>query len=161
MSALLHYSYILFSVVLLTVLAAFALVSADGTVLGLITLVVGAALVIFWVTARRGGLTPVNPEKRIRRGRSSERPVVVHFYSDWDLVSLVKRVLVANTEKVHRGHFDFIYIDMNHREGPATAEALKAGLGDFVLYDTAGNLVEKTGLISAAKLEKVLKRPVH
>lgn len=161
MSFLSRYSYLLLSVVLLCVGIAAALTLAPGYAYGIGTMLLGAVLVSYWVAARRGALTPVNPSKRIRRARSAGRPVVVHFYSDWSLGCLLKRPLVAKAERQHRGHFDFIYIDVNLPDGEATADELQAGTGDFVLFDAAGTMAETTGRITVEKLNNVLERPAR
>lgn len=161
MSFLSRYSYLLLSIVLLCAGTAMALVLEPGYVYGIATLLLGGALVMYWVAARRGALTPVNPSKRIRRGRASTRPVVVYFYSDFSLGCLLKRLLVAGAERQHKGHFDFIYIDINLPDGDATAEEYQAGTGDFILFDAAGNLVLKTGRITVENLNNVLERPAR
>lgn len=161
MSFVSRFSYVLLSLVLVAAGIVYAFFSPRADVVGLATLLVAAALVIYWVFARRGALTPVNPEKRVRRGRSSERPVVVHFYSDFSLVSLLQRPFASKAERLHKGHCDFIYVEAGHKDAPGAMEALQAGLGDWVLYDMAGNFVQKTRSISPDKLEALLKRPVH
>lgn len=159
MSILSRYSYVLLSLILVAagIVAAFFVPNAEA--MSMVTLLVGGALIVYWVMARRGNLTPVNPEKRIRRGRSSDRPVVVHFYSDFSVVSLLQRPFAAKAEREYKGACDFVYIEVGHREAAAAAESEKAALGHFVLYDAAGNFVEKTGSLSVSKLEALVKRP--
>lgn len=161
MSFIDRYSYVILSIVLIGAGTFFAFVSTRGQLIGLITLLVGAALVIYWVLERRGALTPVNPTKRIRRGRTSERPVAVHFYHDFNVGSLVKRAFSRKAETLHKGHVDFIYIDAAHRDAAPVMEEFEAEVGDWILFDAAGNLVEKTGSVSVGKLEELIKRPVH
>lgn len=159
MNFLSRYSYAVLTVLLVALGTGVATQSTRPEAWGMGTLTLAAVLIIFWVLARRGALTPVNPEKRIRRSRSSVRPVVVHFYSDWDMVSLFKRSLAARVEKEYKGRFDWIFIDVNHPDADSAAEYTDAGLGDYVLYDAAGEFVTRCGMVSAAKLENVLERP--
>jgi hypothetical protein len=161
MSSLDRYSYVLVSILLIAAGIAYTIVSEHPYVVGLITLVVGAGLIIYWVAARRGNLTPVNPSKRIRRGRSSDRPVVVCFYADYNFMSLVKRLFTAKAEREYKGKCDFIYIDCDHKEADAVLEELEADMGDFALYDAAGNFVTKTSMINVNMLEELCQRKVH
>ncbi|MDB4897921.1 MAG: hypothetical protein JWN15_4183 [Firmicutes bacterium] len=158
MAAVRRYSYVLVSLVLVGALVGYAIRAANATS-GLLSLVVAAFLVIFWVVARRHLPMPANAEKRIRRARQSTRPVMVHFYSDYNLGCLLKRVLAAGAERGFRGRFDFIYIDMNHPEAAGVARSLQARLGDFVLFDATGREVAHSGLISGQSLERVLEQP--
>lgn len=161
MSSVSRFSYVLVSFVIIAAGIVYAFFAPRPDVVGIATLVAAAALTIYWVLARRGALTPVNPEKRVRRGRGTDRPVVVHFYSDASLTSLLQRPFAAKAEREHKGHCDFIYIEVGHKDAPGAMEALEAGLGDWVLYDAAGNFVEKTRSISPEKLEKLLHRAAH
>jgi hypothetical protein len=162
MSFIDRYSYIIVSLVLLVAGGFIAYASPTNTALyGLITFLVGAFLVLYWVIARRGALTPVNPGKRIRRGRSSERPVVVHFYHDYSLGSLFNRMFTWKAERDCKGHADFIYIDAAHRDAAPVLEELEAEVGAWVLFDAAGNFVEKVDRISVGKIEELRHRPVH
>jgi hypothetical protein len=162
MSFIDRYSYIIVSLVLLVAGGFFAYASPTRSMLyTLITLLLGAALLIYWVVARRGALTPVNPGKRIRRGRTSERPVVVHFYHDFSLGSLFNRMFTWKAERDCKGHADFIYIDAFHRDAATVMEELEAEVGDWLLFDAAGNFVEKADRISVGKIEALRQRPVH
>jgi uncharacterized membrane protein len=160
MNSISRYSYVLFSIVVVTALVWWAIWSGNAA-FGVSALLAVSFLLIFWVAARREAPMPANPDKRIRRARESTRPVVVHFFSDYSLGCLVTRVLVAGVEKRYRGRFDMIFIDMNHRDGDGVAQSLKAGLGDFVLFDPAGNFVARTKLIGKRRLEAVLERPAQ
>lgn len=158
MSSVSRFSYVFVSFVVTAAGIVYAFFAPRPEVVGISTLLVAAALTIYWVLTRRGALTPVNPEKRIRRGRGTDRPVVVHFYSDASLTSLLQRPFAAKAEREYKGHCDFIYINVGHKDAPGAMAALEAGLGDWVLYDVAGNFVEKTRSVSPAKLEKLLHR---
>jgi hypothetical protein len=155
MSFLSRFSYALLSLVLIAAGTVYAFFTPRADVVGLSTLLVAGLLILYWVFARRGALTPVNPAKRVRIGRGKDRPVVVHFYSDFSLSSLVQRPLAAKAERLHKGHCDFIYVEVGHKDAPEAMKALDAGLGDWVLYDAAGNFVEKTRSVSVAKLEQL------
>lgn len=126
-------------------------------VLGWVTFLGAATLIIYFVAARRGSLTPVNPGKRIRRARGSDRPVIVCFYHDFNLTSLMTRPLTARAEREHKGHCDFIYIDAYHREAEAVLNEFEAEVGDWLLFDAAGSLVEKCTAINTAKVEGLRK----
>lgn len=156
-----RHSYVFLSLAITVAGVGIAITNQNHDVWTLITLLVLAALTIYWVVARRGNLTPVNPEKRIRRGRSSDRPVVVYFYSDWSVGPLFTRPFTRNAERQFKGACDFIYIEVSHREAAAAMEAYEAEMGDWLLFDAAGNLVEKTGRVTVQKLEELVHRPVH
>ncbi|HYF90886.1 MAG TPA: hypothetical protein VD969_01430 [Symbiobacteriaceae bacterium] len=153
-----RYSFIVISLALIALGTVFAFLTAYGTVVGTVTFLVGSAFIVFWVVARRGALTPVNPAKRIRRGRTSTRPVVVCFYHDFNFGSLVSRAFTWKAEREQKGHCDFIYIDAYHREAPPVMAEYEAEVGDWLLFDAAGNLVEKCGSISMEKIEVLRKR---
>jgi hypothetical protein len=161
MSSLNRYSYVLASILLIAAGIAYAIISPRPDIVGTATLLVGALLLIYWVAVRRGNLTPVNPLKRIRRARGSDRPVVVCFYGDYSLGSLLKRPFTAKVEKAYKGKCDFIYIDVDHREADDVLEELQAEMGDFVLYDAAGNFVSKSPMINLSTLEDLCQRKAH
>jgi hypothetical protein len=127
----------------------------------IVALLVGAVLVIFFVAMRRGKITPANPEKRIRRNRGSARALVVHVYGDYHLGSLLKHIMTGRTEHRFRGRCEFIFVDVDHHEAQRAINAVGAKLGDYILYDAQGNLVERTRLITARKLTKLLELPSH
>lgn len=139
----------------------FTIFSERYAVGGISTLLVTAAMLIYFVLARRGVPTPASPEKRIRRALGGGRPVVVHLFSDYHLGSLLRRPLVAGVERDFRSRCNFIYINMSHREAEAVAEWLEADIGDFVVYDAQGKLVERTARITRNLLAGLLERPVH
>lgn len=152
-----RYSYLLLSLVLIAGSVGYAVWAGQDTFGVVGTLLVFTLLAGFWVGARRGAITPANPEKRVRRARGAGRPLVVHFFSDLSTGCLVKRVLAAGAEKEFRGRFELIYIDIGHREGKEAVAALSGSLGSFLIYDATGKHVETTGLISKAKLAEVLE----
>ena len=155
-----RHSFTLVSTVLVFSLMGIALTRPENLgPWGLAALLVAAAALIFWVLARRGNLTPSGPEKRIRRATGNGRPVVVHFYSDYHAGSLFKRPFTAAVERDYRSRCDFIYIDMSHREAESVANWLGAGIGDFVLIDAAGTVVDRVALINAERLDALLERP--
>jgi hypothetical protein len=156
-----RHSYPLFSVVVVAVIVG-AGVWKNRIDLGVMTaLLVGAVLVIFFVAMRRGKVTPANPEKRIRRSRGSDRALVVHVYGDYHLGSLLKHIITGRTEHRFRGHCEFIFIDVDHHEAGRAIAAVGAKLGDYILYDAQGKLVERTRLITGRKLTELLELPSH
>jgi hypothetical protein len=156
-----RHSYPLFSVVIVAGIVG-AGVWRNRIDLGIITaLLVSAVLVIFIVAMRRGKITPANPEKRIRRSRGSARALVVHVYGDYHLGSLLKHIITGRTEHRFRGRCEFIFVDVDHHEAGRAIDAVGAKLGDYILYDAQGNLVERTRLITADKLTKLLELPSH
>lgn len=159
MSMIQRYSYLIISLALIILGAVFAVI-IPSQALGTATFLVGAALLIYWVAARRGARTPVNPGKRIRRARTSERPIVVCFYHDFNLGCLLQRPFTAKAEREYKGHCDIIYIDAFHHEAGPVLTEFGAEVGDWLLFDAAGNLVEKTGSVSMSKLEALTKRPL-
>lgn len=159
MSFITRYSYVIVSLALIALGTFFAFFTPYATAFGWTTFLLAAALIIFWVAARRGARTPVNPGKRIRRARSGDRPIIVCFYHDFNLGSLLQRPFTARAERDEKGRCDFIYIDAYHREAPEVLEEFDAEVGDWLLFDAAGNLAEKCGAISVAKIESLMKRP--
>ncbi|HWI65063.1 MAG TPA: hypothetical protein VNT75_24815 [Symbiobacteriaceae bacterium] len=158
MSFLTRFSYVLISVALIALGTVFAVLTEYGNVIGTVTFLLAAALIIYWVAARRGARTPVNPGKRIRRARTGDRPIAVCFYHDFNLASLLQRPFTAKAEREAKGHCDFIYIDAYHHEAGPVLEEFEAEVGDWLLFDATGKLVEKTGSVSLAKLEGLRKR---
>lgn len=158
MSFITRYSFALISLALIALGTSFAFLTAYGSLIGTTTFLLAAALLVFWVAARRGARTPVNPGKRIRRARTSDRPVAVCFYHDFNLSSLVQRPFTAKAEREAKGHCDLIYVDAYHHEAAPVLEEFDAEVGDWLLFDAAGSLVEKCGSVSTAKLEGLRKR---
>jgi len=151
-----RFSYLLSSLLLVV---AFGLLSwrMQWSLAGfVIILVLVAAFAIYWVAARRGALTPADPRKKLKRSRGGARPTVLHFYSDFSLGCLLSRPLVAPVERQYRGKCEFIYVDVGHPDAPAMLEELKAGLGDWVLFDLSGKLVGHRRRLTAQDIERVL-----
>lgn len=161
MSAVNRYSYVLLSLLLVGAGAAYTALSGDMAVGGIVTLLLVAAVLIGFVLARRGALTPANPDKRIRRARGGGRPVVVHLYSDAHIGCLLGRPLSAAAERDYRGRCDFIYVDVAHREGPEVMATLEASVGDYVLFDAAGRPAGKVRRLTAAVMEGLLERAIE
>ncbi|HWI52399.1 MAG TPA: hypothetical protein VNT01_09710 [Symbiobacteriaceae bacterium] len=159
MSFITRYSFVLVSLALIALGTFFAFFTPYSMAIGWTTFLVAAALIVFWVAARRGARTPVNPGKRIRRARTSDRPIVVCFYHDFNLGSLVQRPFTAKAEREEKGRCDFIYVDAYHREAPPVLAEFEAEVGDWLLFDATGKLMEKCGAITVAKIESLLKRP--
>lgn len=120
------------------------------------TLVLAAVLIIYWVAARRGSLTPADPEKKLRRSRGGQRPVVLHFYSDHALGCLMRRPQGAAVERAYRGRCEFIYVDVGHPEAAQMMESLKADLGDWFFFDLSGKLVGHQRSLTAERLDHLL-----
>lgn len=157
MSALSRFSYLLVSVLLL-VAAGLATTLLQWGVAGQIgTLILLAVLMIYWVGARRGALTPADPEKKLRRIRGGGRPVVLYFYSDFSLGCLLRRPVVSRLETQYKGRCEFIFIDVGHREADALMETLKAGLGDYLFFDLEGKLSGKERTLSVDQLNRFLE----
>lgn len=153
---MIRYSYALVTLAVMVLGLAYTVVSGDIAVGGVITLVLSAILMIYFVLARRGLPSPANAEKRLRKALSGGRPVVVCFFSDFHIGSLLMRPLVAPVERDFRSRCDFIYINMNHPQSDHFAETLEADVGDFVVYDRLGNQVETTQRITAELLQGLL-----
>jgi len=154
-----RYSYVYLSAVLTAAAVVYTVARHDVGRGGLATVLILALAIIYFVLARRGHVTPASPLKRIRRSRAGGRPTVVHIFSDFHFGSLIKRPLAAGVERDFRGHCDFIFIDANHREAEQVAEELDAGIGEFVIFDATGKLVEHAGLPSRATLQSLVDQP--
>jgi hypothetical protein len=150
-------SYLVLALVAIGATGALSVRLPLGTAV-MISLVVAAVLIIFWVAARRGQLTPANPEKRIRRALGGGRPVVICYYGDFHLGSLVARLVAARAERVFRGRCDFIYVDATLPEAARALSETKGRLGEFVLYDARGNRVEATRWLTVQQVTGLLER---
>jgi hypothetical protein len=159
MSFINRFSYLIISLALVVLGTVFAVILPSDAI-GTATFLVAAALLVYWVAARRGARTPVNPGKRIRRARASERPVVVHFYHDLTVGCLLQRPFTAKAEREYKGHCDIIYVDAYHRDAAPVLAEYEAEVGDWLLFDASGKLVEKAGSVSVAKLEALTRRPL-
>lgn len=141
MGALIRFSYLLLSLVLVAA-AAVTTVAMQWWGAGQIgTMILAAILIIYWIMARRGDLTPAEPEKKLRRSRASGRPVAVLFYSDFHLASLLRRASESHIEQEFKGRCEFIHMSALHPEARALMEKLNVGVGDWVFFDQTG----KTG----------------
>jgi len=157
MGVLNRVSYLLVSMILVAGAIA-ATILLDGGAAGQIaTLVLVAVLIIFWILARRGDVTPADPEKKLRRARNAGRPVVLHFFSDLHLGSLLGRTRAARLEKQYKGRFEFIQISAFHREADGLMESLKCGIGDYLFFDATGRLVGQDRSVSDERLERFLE----
>ena len=155
-----RFSYVYLSAALTAAAVAYTVARGDLTRGGLATLLILAISIIYFVLARRGHVTPASPLKRIRRSRDGGRPTVVLLFSDFHFGSLVKRPFAAGVERDFRGHCNFIYSDANHLEAQQVADELDASLGQFVIFDSTGKLVEHAGVPSRAMLESLVQAPV-
>lgn len=157
MSALSRVSYLLVSLILVAAAAA-ATILLQWEVGGYIgTLSLLALLMIFWVAARRGPVTPTDPQKKLRKSRGGGRPVVLHFFSDFHLGSLLRRVADAKLEKAYRGRCEFIYISTFHPEAEPMMENLKAELGDWVFFDISGKMVGQAPRLTEEQMHRFLE----
>lgn len=157
MSALSRVSYLLVSLLLVAAVVAATMLLEWGVAGQIGTLVMMALLAIFWVAARRGALTPADPPKKLRRSRGGGRPVVLHFYSDMHLGSLLRRVLETRLETAYKGRCEFIYISAFHPEAGAMMKSLKAGLGDWVFFDVSGKMVGQASRLTADQMQRFLE----
>lgn len=136
----------------------FAIITGNVGAGGLSALLALGFAIIFFVLARRAIPSPANPSKRVRRARANGRPTVVHFYSDYDISSLIKRIRHAGVERSFRTRCEFIFVNVNHHEAPDAMEELEAGQGEYLVYDSAGKLAHQGGGITAELLEGLLNR---
>lgn len=156
MDLLRRMSYVLVSLILVVLAGALTVVLRWGTAGQIGTLVLAALFISYWVGARRGALTPADPEKRLRRARGGPRPVAVHFYSDFHLGSLLRRPSESRVENKFKGSVDFIHISVFHPQAPAIMESLEAGVGDWVLFDRQGKQVGGAGGLSEDRVTAVV-----
>lgn len=148
-----RFSYVLLSVVLLGVMifGVARLPDSPAMLLGLLALV--AVLLALWVAARRGR-TPPNPEKRLKKSLGGGRPVVVHFYSDYSLTSMLARPGLAPLEKRYKGRVEFLFMSMLDPHVRAMAERLQSHLGGTIVYNARGQEAART----AADLDRLLEQ---
>lgn len=150
-------SYLILAVLSVGALAVTAFLSGYETGWTLATIGIAAAFIVFWLAVRRGE-SPPTPDKRVRRALGAGRPVVLHFYSDLDVRSLIKRMLSAGAEREYRGRIDFIYVSMLDAAGQELARRYIAGIGTFVLFDARGREVGRPPSLSEAILADLLER---
>jgi hypothetical protein len=157
MSALRRFSYLLVSL-FLVVAAAVATLLLNWGVAGQIgTLILAAVLMIYWVGARRGAVTPADPDKKLRRARGGGRPVVLYFYSDFSLTCLLRRPGDSRVQKRFSGRCEFIAVSVFHRDAGAMMKSMKAGLGDYLFFDMQGKLSGKARTLSEDQLNRLLE----
>ena len=159
MSGLERYSYVWTGIVLVAGAIGYSIYAGDSfwSMVGLGILGIWA---IYWVVARRGALTPMNPDKRFRKLRGNGRPLVVHFYSDFALGCLLKRPFVAGAEKGLAGKAELLFLSMTHTEVRPLSVHLGAAQGEYVLLDGTGRIVERTSSLSPDLINRLLESPV-
>lgn len=142
MELIARFSYVLFALVLLAGMgvAVYRLPDVPLLLLGLLALL--ALLVGLWVLARRG-TTPPNPEKRLKKSLGAGRPVVVHFYSDFALASMLGRPAMAALERRYKGRVEFLHMSLLDPHVRALARRLQAGVGTTLVYDAWGQQVQR------------------
>jgi len=150
-----RYSFVLIMVLVVTGTTVAAVWMAS-VAMGVGALVTAAILTVFWVAARRGVPVPANPQKRIQRARTAGRPLVIHFYSDFNLICLFQRLKAASVERQYRGRCDFIYIDVNQGAAIPVMEAYQAKMGDYLLFDQQGNESGRTRWLAGEHLSKLI-----
>lgn len=155
----LRYSYVLGAAVLLGAVAALGLRYLEVGLALLVVLAVAAALAVVWVLLRRGAAPP-SPEKRLKKVLGAGRPVLVHFYSDYSLISLAQVPVLAAVERRWRGQVEFLYVDANDPQGRALASRLGVGVLGTVLFDARGQEVCR-GLPRAGHWQAALARPAQ
>jgi len=152
-----RFSYLLTSLLVLVLLGVIAWVLRWQLAGYISVLVLTAALMIYWVAARRGRVTPADPQKKLRKSRGGQRPVVLHFYSDYSLACLLSRPVDGPLERRYRSRCEFIHVDVGHPDAAAMQEELKAGLGDWLFFDLSGKLVGKRSRLSADDIDRMLE----
>lgn len=157
MSLLSRFSYLLIGLILVLASGLATVWLAWGVLGQVVTLSLFAALLIYWVAARRGAVTPTDPEKRLRRLRGSGRPVVLHVFSDYSLGCLLRRPIDGQVEKRYRGRCEFLYVSTSHPEAAAMMEALRAGLGDWLYFDRSGKVVGQGPRLTDEQMRRFLE----
>lgn len=130
-------SYLILSLLTVGGLFLVALTSINTAMWLLAAMGAATLLIIIWVAVRRGE-SPPSPDKRLRRSQGAGRPIVLHFYSDFDILSMIKRIRTAPADRKYRGRVDFIHVSMLDGAGAELARRHMAGLGSFVLFDARG-----------------------
>lgn len=153
-----RFSFLLLSVLLVAAGVTYTVLTGELNAGALGILLVVTCLSIWFVLARRGVRTPADPEKRLRRARSTGRPVAVYFYSDFSLACLLMRPFTARAEREHKGHFDFLYLEAGHPDVQALAGTLGARLNQWLIYDSAGRLAIQTTRITPQEMASVLTK---
>jgi hypothetical protein len=153
-----RYSYVILGLVLIASAITYGALTGEVTSAVMITMGTTAAFLVYFTLARRVNRTPTNPEKRISRMIGSGRPLIIYFYSDFDLGSLVARPFSAAAERRFRTRCDFLYISMSHPDADLAAESVGGGLGLFVIYDAKGERLGQTRLLQTNKVQNLLER---
>lgn len=151
-----RYSYVILGLVLIASAITYGALTGKVTSTAMITLGTTAAFLVYFALARRVNRTPTNPEKRIRRMIGNGRPLIVYFYSDFDLGSLLARPFSAAAERKFRTHCNFLYISMGHPDADLAAESVGSGLGLFVIYNAKGERLGETRLLRSSKVQSLL-----
>lgn len=160
MNAIMRYSFIIVGLILIGAAVGYGVISGEADRAAMATLLLSALFVTFHVLTRRGGRTPANPEKRVRRLIGSGRPLVVYFFSDYDLLCLLARPFCAVAERRLRSRCDFVYIDVGHPEAELAATLTGGRLGQFVLYDGRGERLDRVRILRLGQMEGLLERTV-
>jgi len=149
-------SYVILGLVLIASAVTFGTLTGKVTPAVMTTLGTTAAFLVYFALARRVNRTPTNPEKRIARMIGNGRPLIVYFYSDLDLGSLLARPFSAAAERNFKTRCNFLYISMAHPNAYEAAESVDGGLGQFVIYDAKGKRLGETRLLRASTIERLL-----
>ncbi len=157
MNPIMRFSYVILSGLCLGIVGAFSYRAADRSPWLLSLLALLAVFLSAWILARRGR-TPPHPEKRLKKSLGGGRPVLVHFYSDYALTSLLSRPAWAVQERRYQGRVEFLFMSMLDPQVCLLARGLRAGLGDTRVYDARGQEVGRTRP-TARELERLLERP--
>ncbi len=151
-----RYSYVILGLVLVASAITFGILTGQATSSAMITMGTAATFLVYYVLARRVNRTPTNPDKRISRLIGAGRPLIIYFYSDFDLGSLLARPFSAAAERLYRNNVNFLYISMAHPDAAIAAEAVDGGLGLFVIYDGKGNRLGESRLLRPTPLQRLL-----
>lgn len=154
-----RFSYLILGLVLLLGCGGFeqyrhatpsVIVMSEAVVLGLWAIV--------WIAGHRVDAYK-HPDKALRKLVGHGRPVVLHFYSDFSMGSLVQRMLLARRERKFQGRVQFVYLNLSRASARDMAEKLEARLGDFVLFDAAGHERARAWLPKAGQLQELTTMP--
>jgi len=152
-----RYSYVLVGLVLIASAVTYGTLTGKVTIAAMTTIGITATFLVYYAMARRVNSTPTNPEKRIERMIGNGRPLIIYFYSDYDLGSLLSRPFTAAAEREFRTRCNFLYISMGHPDADLAAASVDGGLGLFVIYDGKGNRLGETHLLRSSKLKNLLE----
>jgi hypothetical protein len=157
MEAIGRYSYLLLGLVLLVggLVAGAGRVPNDILVLGAAGLL--GVLAIFWVFGKRGD-SYAHPDKVLKKVVGRGRPVVIHFYSNYSLGCLIRKIRFEARQRRFAGRVQFINLNLNLGGAQAIAAELEARLGEYILFDAAGQERGRTRLPAEADLLGLLQR---